>query len=233
MKRYLHSRYMPYIRTRYSSYPRTNFVSNTFLRNFSQFFRLILCIAFIVAALGKFINNFSEAVENICEYKAAQLVNEYIDYGVLAASSLFQERNFVSVVYNNDGTVTSIETDGIEVNRFASLISESIQKEIISREHEKITVPLGSVTGVKLLSAFGFSIPFRIIPAGKVKVIPESLFYDGGINQTVHKLKMNVSVNVRILFPMAAREEKIEREIIVAETVIVGDVPEIMLSKND
>lgn len=233
MKRYLYGRYMPYIRIRYRKKPRPILFGNAFLHDFAYFLRILLSIVFLIAAFGKLSANFSAAVENICEYKAAHLVNDYIDRGVLAATFAFQDRNFVSVAYNKDGTVASIETNGIEINRFASVLSESIQNEIKSREHERIKVPLGSATGVKLLSSYGFSIPFRIISAGKVKVVPVSQFHDAGINQTVHKLKMNVSVNVKILFPLAAREEKIEREIIVSETVIVGDVPEMFLSRTD
>lgn len=230
MRKYSYDRYMPYIRARYRSHPRMNIINNTSIRDFALFFRIIICAVCLVAAINSLGKNFYDAVGNISEYKAAQLVNEYIDNGVLSASSLYQGKSFVTVGYNRDGMVTSVETDGIEVNRFASILSESIQMEIKEREHEKIEVPLGSVTGIKLLSSFGFTIPYRIIPAGKVLVTPQSVFEDAGINQTVHKLKMNVSVKVKILFPLINREEKIDREIVVSETVIVGDVPEMLLS---
>jgi len=219
------------MRVRYRNRPRINILNGTFKRDFFSFFRMVICTVFLVAVINSIGKNFYAAVENISEYKAAQLVNEYIDMGVLSVSSLYQDKSFVIVGYNNDGVVTSVETDTIEVNRFASILSESIQKEIKKREYEKIKVPLGSVTGRKLLSSFGFSIPYRIIPGGKVSVTPQSVFQDAGINQTVHKLKMNVSVKVKVLFPFISMEEKIDREIIISETVIVGDVPKMFLSK--
>ncbi|AGC68365.1 sporulation protein YunB [Thermoclostridium stercorarium subsp. stercorarium DSM 8532] len=233
MRKYLYREYMPYIRKRYRNRYRINTLNSMRIRDFIRFFRLVACILLFSAAISKVLNNFYASVEKVCEFKAAQLVNEYIDYGVMSASSEFKGRNFVSVSYNGDGKVTSVETDGMEINRFASVLSENIQKEISGRESETITVPLGSVTGSKLLSSFGFSIPFRIVPSGKVKVMPESSFHASGINQTVHRLKMNVYVKVRILFPITDREEEINRELIVSETVIVGDVPEVLLSKNE
>jgi len=233
MRKYSYNRYMPYMRVRFRSHPCTGYANNTFIRDFAIFFRIIICIACLVAAISSIGNNFYAAVENISEYKAAQLVNEYIDLGILSASSLFADKSFVEVIYDKYGKVTSIETNGIEINRFASVLSESIQKEIKKREYEKIKVPLGSIAGNKLLASFGFSIPYRIIPDGKVSVSPQSVFEDAGINQTVHKLKMNVSVKVKILFPLMNREETIDREVIVSETVIVGDIPEVLLSRMD
>lgn len=233
MKKYAYERYMPYIRTRYRNRSRINVSNGTFKRDFALLFRMFICISFLIATIGSIGKNFYAAVENISEYKAAHLVNEYIDSGVLSTSKQYQGKSFVSVGYNKDGMVTSVETDSIEVNRFASLLSENIQEEMKAREYEKIKVPLGSVTGNKLLSSLGLSIPYRIIPQGKVLVTPQSVFTAAGINQTVHQLKMDVSVKVRILFPLIAKEEKINREIIVSETVIVGDVPEVFLSKGN
>jgi len=233
MRKYSYERYMPYMRARIRSNPRLKYVNSSLICEFAVFFRIVLFAACLLAAISSIGKNFYNAVENISEYKAAQLVNEYIDHGVLSASSLFDGKSFVKVIYNKDGMVTSVETDGIEVNRFASLLSESILKEIKEREYEKIKVPLGSVTGKNLLSSLGFSIPYRVIPSGKVSVTPQSVFQEAGINQTVHKLKMNVSVKVKILFPFIDREETINREIIVSETVIVGDIPEILLSNSN
>lgn len=230
MKRCSYGRYIPYVRIRYKS--RAKVLNSASIRNFFCFLKVIICLSCLIAVINRAAGSFHAAVENICEYKAARLVNEYIDYGVLSASDLFEGKSFVSVNYGTDGTVRSVETDGVEVNRFASVLSESIQKEIEARKYEKITVPLGAVTGTVLLSSSGISVPFRIIPEGKVQVTPESVFHDAGINQTIHKLKMNVSVRVKILFPLVNREERIDREIIVSETVIVGRVPEMFLTKE-
>lgn len=232
MKKYSYDRYIPYIRTRYKNRTRINASNSRFIREFAVFVRFIICVVWLIVSINGMGKYFYLAVENISNYKATQIVNEYINGGVLSVSALYQEKSFVTVGYNKEGMVTSVETDAVEVNRFASMLSESIQREIKSKEHEKIKVPLGAVTGKKLLSSLGLSIPHRIIPVGKVLVTPESVFKDAGINQTVHQLKMNVFVNVKILFPLINKEESIEREIIVSETVIVGDVPKMLLSNG-
>lgn len=231
MRKYAQARYIPYLRVRCRTRQRGSVRSMPSARNFILMLRFVLCVVCFVFALNGMTDHFREALENICEYKVSQLVSEYIDRGVLQATSLYPEKSFVHIGRNQQGQVTSVETDAIEVNRFAAVLSENILQEIQKREREKIKAPLGAFTGSSLLSSLGFSVPYRIIPAGKVTVSPVSGFEHTGINQTVHRIQMEVTVNVRILFPLIKREEVVKRTVIVSETVIIGDVPDALLSK--
>lgn len=232
MRRYMQDRYAPYLRVRYKTHQGGSIRSNPQFRSFALMLRFVLFVACFVFALNGMTDRFRDAVENICEYKVSQLVSEYIDRGVLNATDQYSDISFVHVARNPEGNVTSVETDAIEVNRFAAVLSESILEEIKNREHDKIEAPLGALTGNGLLSSLGFSVPYRIIPVGKVTVSPISSFDDSGYNQTIHRLQMEVSVNVRILFPLMKREEAVKRTVIVSETVIIGDVPSTLLTKG-
>ncbi len=232
MRRYTQARYSPYLRVHYKTRQGGGIRSNPQIRNFALMLRFVLFVVCFVFALNGMTDHFRGAVENICEYKVSQLVSEYIDSGVLQATSLYPDKSFVHVARNPEGHVTSVETDAIEVNRFAAALSESILDEIKKREKDEIQAPLGVLTGNGLLSSLGFSVPYRIIPAGKVTVSPSSGFDDSGINQTIHRLQMEVSVNVRILFPLMKREETVKRTVIVSETVIIGDVPNTLFTKG-
>lgn len=232
MRRYTQARYAPYLRVRGRTPQFGSVRLIPAVRNFVLLLRFVLCVVCFVFALNGMTDHFRGAVENICEYKAAQLVGEYIDRGVLQATSLYPEKNFVHIERSPQGQVTSVETDAIEVNRFAAVLSESILKEMQKREREIIKAPLGAFTGNGLLSALGFSIPYRVVPAGKVTIAPVSGFDHSGINQTVHRLQIEVSVNIRILFPLMKREESVKRTIILSETVIIGDVPNTLLTKG-
>lgn len=228
MRRFTSTRYVPYLRTRCNVKSRWNTNVRTSVRSFTLFLRLLLCMLCFAFAMSGMIKNFHTAVENISEYKAAQLVGEYIDEGVLAVTDDYFESDFVHIGRNGDGQVTSVETNSIEINRFAASLSESILNAIKEKEHEKIKAPLGTITGTGLLSSVGLSVPYRIIPMGKVTVSPVSSFEDAGINQTIHRLQMEVSVKVRILFPMTKKEEEVKRTVLVSETVIIGDIPDFL-----
>ncbi len=232
MRRLTQASYAPYLRERSRTRQVGGIRTNPKARSIVLLLRFILCVVCFIYAVNGVSDNFRAAVENICDYKASQLVIEYIDKGVLQATKLYPEKNFVYVARNTQGHVTSVETDAIEVNRFAAVLSESILEEIQKRENDKIKVPLGAFTGKGLISSLGFSIPYRIIPAGKVTVSPASGFDASGINQTIHRLQMDVEVSVRILFPLMKREEIIKRTVIVSETVIIGDVPNTLMTRG-
>lgn len=233
MKRYSEVRYSPYLRMRCRTRRGGSIRSYPQFRSFILLLRFIVTLVCFVVALNGMTDHFREAVQNICEYKASQLVNEYIDRGVLETTSLYPQKSFVVVSRNSEGQVTSVETDAIEVNRFAAILSDKILKEIKAREHERIKAPAGALTGNDLLSSLGFSVAYRIIPAGKVTVSPNSAFDDSGINQTIHRLQMEVEVHVKILFPLMKKEETVKRTVILSETVIIGDVPGVLFSKGD
>lgn len=232
MRRHMQAKYASYLRMRFRDRPSRSLRSYPQVRSFILFVRFILCSFCFVAALNGMTNHFQEAVQNICEYKVAQLVNEYIDKGVMEATSLYPQKSFVAVSKNPAGQVVSVETDALAVNRFAAVLSDSILKEIKAREHEKIMAPLGALTGSGLLSSLGVSVPYRIIPMGKVTVSPVSGFDDSGINQTIHRLQLEVETKVQILFPLMKREETVRRTLILSETVIIGDVPEALIAKG-
>ncbi len=232
MRRYTDTRYIPYLRTRYKAHVRWNAPVGTCIRDLILLLRFIIFITCVIFALNSFGKNFFSAVQNVSEYKTAQLVNEYIDNGVLEATNLYQEHCFAFVEYNTDGGVSSLETNAISINQFAAHLSDSILKQIKRNENVKIKAPLGALSGNGLLSSLGFSVPYRIVPSGKITVAPKSSFESAGINQTVHRLNMEVSVKVKILFPILGKEEEIKRNILISETVIIGDVPGILFSNN-
>ena len=190
MRRYTDARYVPYIRTRYRTRPVRNVRANLYVRSFLLLLRSIICVVCFVCAFSSGVKNFHSASESICEYKVSQLVNEYIDLGVLKTTG-FSSDSFVIVSRNPEGQVTSVETNTMEVNRFAAVLSENILKEIKERQEDKIKAPVGAFTGNGLLSSLGFFISYRVIPEGKVTVSPSSFFDNAGVNQTVHRLQMD------------------------------------------
>ena len=87
-------------------------------------------------------------------------------------------------------------------------------------------IPLGSFTGSKLLSGIGPEIPFRMSSVGNVETDLRSEFSSAGVNQTLHRIYLQVECNVAILTPFNVIEKKIANQVLLAEAVIVGTVPE-------
>jgi sporulation protein YunB len=99
------------------------------------------------------------------------------------------------------------------------------QNEIRSLGAEGITVPLGSITNSKLLSGRGPDIKVKIIPVGSVSTNFSDEFKQAGINQTRHKIYLELETQVRIVVPLGSDIINVSTRVPITETIIVGDVP--------
>lgn len=125
-----------------------------------------------------------------------------------------------------DGKITALKTNMSEVNRLKTDILNIINDEILALDTTDIGIPLGSLIFPEFFSGKGPVIPVRVISIRNSDAVFASNFSQAGINQTLHQLTMIVSVDVAILVLGQTRSFTIISEVVVAETVIVGDVPD-------
>lgn len=128
-----------------------------------------------------------------------------------------------------DGKITALKTNMSEVNRLKTDILNIINDEILALDTSDIGIPLGSLFLPELLSGKGPAIPVHILSIRNSDAIFFSEFSQAGINQTLHKLTMEVSVDVAVLVLGETSSFAVNSEVVVAETVIVGDVPNTFL----
>ena len=128
-----------------------------------------------------------------------------------------------------DGRITALKTNMSEVNRLKTDILNIINDEILALDHSDIGVPLGSLFIPEILSGKGPAIPVHILSIRNSDAVFLSDFSQAGINQTLHKLTMEVSVDVAILVLGQTSSFTLTSEVVVAETVIVGQVPDTYL----
>ena len=128
-----------------------------------------------------------------------------------------------------DGRITALKTNMSEVNRLKTDILHIINDEILELDTSDIGIPLGSLFLPELLSGKGPAIPVRILSIRNSDANFVSHFSQAGINQTLHQLIMQVSVDVTILVLGKAESFTINSQVVVAETIIVGDVPNTLL----
>lgn len=89
-----------------------------------------------------------------------------------------------------------------------------------------VSVPLTSILELKLLSGMGPRINFRLMPSGNVSAVFKSEFESAGINQTRHRIYIEVTTKVRFLSPIAIESQEFVNQVNIAETILIGDVPE-------
>ena len=130
---------------------------------------------------------------------------------------------------NLDGRITALKTNMSEVNRLKTDILNIINDEILALDTADIGIPLGSLFFPEFLSGRGPAIPVHILSIRNSDASFVSHFSQAGINQTLHQLTMIVSIDVAVLVLGQTSSFTMESEVVVAETVIVGDVPQTFL----
>lgn len=145
------------------------------------------------------------------------------------ADGIIQYDRIVYFEKDLDGRITALKTNMSEVNRLKTDILNIINDEILALDTSDIGIPLGSLFLPEFFSGKGPAIPVHILSIRNSDALFTSNFSQAGINQTLHQLTMEVSVDVAVLVLGQTSSFTVTSEVVVAETVIVGDVPQTFL----
>lgn len=129
-----------------------------------------------------------------------------------------------------NGRITALKTNMSEVNRLKTDILNIINDEILALDTHDIGIPLGSILLPEAFSGKGPVLPVRVISISNSDAQFVSHFTEAGINQTLQQLTMEVSVDVTILVLSETVTFNVMSQVVVAETIIVGVVPDTFLS---
>ena len=183
-----------------------------------------LLMAVVIGALvhmGPIISSMATArVSNTVNRIVVEAVSDAIqggeiDYGVL-----------VEFEKDDSGHVTALKSNMAAFNRLQSRISDDILLRLSEVSTTTLSIPIGTLTGSSLLAGRGPVIKVKMQSVGSTTASFRNTFSAAGINQTRHQILLDVHVNVSILLPGFRTSTKVSNEISVAETVIVGSVPE-------
>lgn len=124
------------------------------------------------------------------------------------------------------GRVTMLQANAVRMNELATATALRAQEKLESAESQSVEIPLGAALGVPFLSALGPKVPVKIIPVSAVNANFSTEFESAGINQTRHKIFLSLLVSVRLVIPSGARQVSIAGQALIAEAIIVGQVPQ-------
>lgn len=140
--------------------------------------------------------------------------------------------DIVDIQKDENGKILAISTDMKKVNSLKSSITMSIQEKITSMGKRKIKIPLGTFSGTEILNGRGPKIPLSVSMSGSVVTDFKSEFLAAGINQTKHRLYLDVSTEVFALIPGYPVNTAVNTSVLIAETIIVGEVPALFAGNN-
>ena len=187
---------------------------------------VVIFVAFLMLR-SRYRDVIRELAETQVKNSTSDLTNDAIAKQI--ADGVIQYDRIVYFEKDLDGRITALKTNMSEVNRLKTDILNIINDEILALDTSDIGIPLGSLFLPELFSGKGPAIPVHILSIRNSDAGFVSNFSQAGINQTLHQLCMLVSVDVSILVLGQTGSFTITSEVVVAETVIVGDVPETYL----
>jgi len=144
-----------------------------------------------------------------------------VDYDMLITARV-SEKEETKTLTANGSMLNQIRT---------SLIESILQKMDVLRE-SYVKIPAGSFSGSPFFAGMGPDIPVRIVPYGSVDINFESLFTSAGVNQTKHEINMVVLVNMNVFFPGKTLDVNLEVPVLLAQTIIAGEVPQAYLNRS-
>lgn len=189
----------------------------------------------ILAALCLFLSGASMFLKNIsCQIAvsdASDIVTVQINNAIaeIMGQGDYDGESFVTFEKNSSGEVTAISSNMARIN---TLSAEILDKVVGATENRTLNVeiPIGNLTGISLLMGRGPSVPVQIIMLTSSRVEFRNNIVTAGINQTKHQINLDVIVDVDILIPWGTESTEVVSEIMIADTVIVGKVPDTYLN---
>lgn len=197
-----------------------------------RFRRKILgCVAMILTAFLLFLGFFGVKIlpqicilaENQVKGKASVLITEAISRQM--ETGTMKETGMISFEKDAYGNITALKTNMQQANRLKADVLRSINESILALDPSVIGVPLGNFLLPQFFGGRGPEIPVKILALRSSDANFTSHFTQAGINQTLHKLYMQVQVEGLILVLGRVQHFSAAGQMMVAETVIVGKVP--------
>ena len=199
------------------------------IRNIKYKRKIILTMTFfltIVISSKIMLDAVNPIFDTLCENQAKSLAT--IISNEQATNVMGQHRydELFTIEKDTNGNITMIKSNVIPINEIISDVAIKIQEEINKQGREDIEIALGSFTGIKLLAGRGPGVKIRISTVGNVETDLRSEFQAQGINQTLHRIYLQVKCQVNILTPFKDITKDITNQVLLLENVILGTVPD-------
>ena len=189
---------------------------------------VILLCTLLTVGFFYFRSTYQDAIcalsETQVKNSTSDLINDAIDRQIETGNIQYDRMVYFEKDIN--GRITALKTNMSEVNRLKTDVINLINDEILALDNTDLGIPFGSVFLPEFLSGRGPQIPVNILSIRNSEAAFSSSFTQAGINQTLHQLIMEISVDVTVLVLGQTDSFTVASQVVVAQTIIVGNVPD-------
>lgn len=184
-------------------------------------------ILLVIAILLKFsLDYINPMFDSLCNLKAKGIATKIVNREAKESLENVDYNDLITIIRDTNGNISMVKANVIAINRIASELTLEIQKALEDEKETKIYIPVGSFFGNEMFYNVGPKIPIKLTSTGVVTTDFKSEFANSGINQTIHRIYLYTVCKVNIVTPLKTISNEISNEVLVAETVIVGPIPD-------
>ncbi len=192
---------------------------------------ILLFIAIFVISATYFRNSIVPVVIESSEAQVRAIGTNAVN---IAATSVLSENitydDLFTVVKNENGDVEMIQANSPRINAIARQIANLAQANLDDLGVQTLDIAFGTFTGLALLTGFGPDVSIKIVPIGTANCDFVSSFVSAGINQTIHRIYIDVYADINVITPIADPTISVKAEVLVCENLIVGKIPNTYLN---
>lgn len=197
-------------------------------RKFPLKIRILFIPLLILAGFFYAEHRLRPALHEISRARAVQIATQSINKAVREkVVRHIRYEDLIAVKVDNRGRVVLMQPNTGEINRLASEATIAVQEELEKVSRDRVHIPLGQLVGSQVVAGRGPNIPIEVIPVGAVESRIFDRFEQAGINQTRHKIYLEVKTMVRIVIPLTFSNAEVRTEVPLVEAVIMGEVPQV------
>lgn len=189
---------------------------------------LFLIIVLSAILFIYFQNNLASQIEVYARQAALNKIGSAVNIAVISEleDAGITYDSIIDIEKDNNGRITSVRADMMSINLIKSRLDVAVSVFCENTSDFELKIPVGNLFGSAILYGKGFDISVHFKPLGAARTRMTGAFSEAGMNQTLYRIAFEVSADTAIVFPFNYIEIPVECETIIAETIIVGDVPE-------
>lgn len=195
-----------------------------------RFIKIILVIISIIVTFNILIIFFDKKVlPSVVEISKIMAKNQTLniinDKSMEILNEDFKYDEMIKIQKDNEGNINLIQADTVKLNYIAAKLSNECNATLEDLKDNTVEVPLGWTTNRSVFYRLGPNIKMHIEPIGNITTSYESKFESAGINQTRHKIYLNITAQIRLKLPLSDQDATVTTQVPVSDTIIVGKIP--------
>ncbi len=190
-------------------------------------YKILISILLIIILIVVTLNNVIYPLfSKKCIYKAQVLVTQIANGETEKIMKNYTYKDLIHIEEDTEGNVTFLGSNVVLINQIKSEIMTKIQNRFLEIKDTNIEIKVGAFTGSRLFSNVGPKIKIKVIPSGTINSSLETEFYSVGVNQSIHRIYLDINCSINILSPFESVSQTISNKVLLSESIIVGTTPE-------